>query len=280
MRPMYSTTTAVTMGLCVALPIFAQPNPLEDTQRFQNYFLTSFPKVSKNEFVNGVYAIDPIGRQSWEAIEEFPPYEPFLDEGKTMWETPFANGKGYNSCFPTGPAQRKNYPHWDKKRGMVITMELAINECRQSNGEEPFKYDKGPMAVLTAYMAYESRGQVIDVKIPQGDKKALAAYQHGKDMWLKRSGQFNLSCAHCHAKNAGKQLRSDILSPALGHTTSWPVYRATWGELGTLQRRFHGCNEQLRAKPFAYQSAEYRDLEYFLTHMNNGLPFNGPSSRK
>lgn len=267
-------------GLAIALPIVAIASPTEDMQRFQQYFLKIFPKIPKEQFVNGVYAIDPIGRQNWEAIEEFPPYEPFVDQGKTLWETPFANGKSYKDCFPDGPAQRKNYPHWDSKRGMVITMELAINECREANGEKPFGYLKGPIAILSAYMAFVSRGQIMNVQIPENDARALAAYEKGKNIWLKRSGQFDLACAHCHAKNAGRQLRSDILSPALGHVTSWPVYRSKWGELGTLHHRFEGCNEQLRAKPFVPQGEEYRNLEYFLSIMNNGLPYNGPSSRK
>jgi sulfur-oxidizing protein SoxA len=75
-------------------------------------------------------------------------------------------------------------------------------------------------------------------------------------------------------------VRSDILSPALGHTTGWPVYRSKWGELGTLHRRFSGCNKQVRAKDFPAQGEEYRNLEYFLTHMSNGIEFNGPSARK
>jgi sulfur-oxidizing protein SoxA len=75
-------------------------------------------------------------------------------------------------------------------------------------------------------------------------------------------------------------VRSDVLSPALGHTTGWPVYRSKWGELGTLHRRFDGCNRQVRAKAFPAQGEEYRNLEYFLTHMSNGIEYNGPSARK
>jgi sulfur-oxidizing protein SoxA len=273
-------TIAGIIGLVLTLPSTVLAGPQEDTEHFQNYFLKKFPSVAKDEFANGVYAIDPVGRENWQAIEEFPPYEPFIDEGKKMWETPFANGKGYTNCFPDGPAQRKNYPHWDKKRAMVVTMELAINDCRQANGEKPFNYGKGPIATLAAYMAHESYGQTIDVKIPKDDAGAMAAYEMGKHHWLARRGQLNFSCAHCHAQHSGSLLRSDILSPALGHATGWPVYRSSWGDLGTLHRRFHGCNEQVRAKPFELQGEEYRNLEYFLTIMNNGLKFNGPSARK
>jgi sulfur-oxidizing protein SoxA len=75
-------------------------------------------------------------------------------------------------------------------------------------------------------------------------------------------------------------LRTEMLSPAFGHTTHWPVYRAKWGEMGTLHRRFTGCNKQVRAKPFKAQGEEYRNLEYFLTATANGLEFNGPGARK
>ncbi len=252
--------------------------PQEDTAKFQQYFFNRFPNVPKSEFINGSYAIDKIGRENWEAIEEFPPYELLVDIGKELWETPFANGKTYTSCFPEGPAQRKNYPYWDNKRNMVVTMELAINDCRIANGEKPLKYGKGQLAQISAYMSFASRGQTIKVPLPNSPK-ALAAYEDGKQFWLQRRGQLNFSCANCHAQNAGRRLRSNILSPAIGHATSFPVYRSKWGNLGTLHRRFSGCNAQVRAKPFKLQGEKYRNLEYFLTIMANGLTFNGPSSR-
>jgi sulfur-oxidizing protein SoxA len=127
-------------------------------------------------------------------------------------------------------------------------------------------------------MSYESRGQVIDVKIP--NEKAQAAYEKGKAFYYARRGQLNFACASCHVMNPGMQLRAEKLSPALGHATGWPVYRAEWGELGTLHRRFDGCSRQVRAAPFDAQGEEYRNLEYFLGAMSNGLPYNGPSARR
>ena len=50
--------------------------------------------------------------------------------------------------------------------------------------------------------------------------------------------------------------------------------------MGTLHRRFDGCNKQVRAKPLASQGEEYRNLEYFLTYMSNGMEVNGPGARK
>jgi len=274
-----------TLALVTALGLISTSalvcaTPKEDQERFQHYFETRFPKVAKNDFVNGVYAIDAVARENWEAIEEFPPYDPAISNGETMWETPFADGKTYKDCFPDGPAIAGKYPYWDKQRSMVVTLPLAVNACRTTHGEKPLKYAKGPITDILAYIAFKSRGQITNVVIPADDPKALAAYEKGKHIYFARRGQLNFSCASCHAGNSGNRLRTEILSPAFGQTTHWPVYRSKWGDMGTLDRRFAGCFKQVRAKPYKAQGEEYRDLEYFLTYMNNGLPLNGPASRK
>ena len=279
MNKTIATITAACIGGLLATPLAAS-TPEEDREVWNDYFQQRFPQVERSDFVNGVYAIDPVGRENWEAIEEFPPYENAITNGEEMWNTPFANGKTYVDCFPDGPAIEGKYPYWDKDKGMVMTLPMALNECREANGEAPLKYGKGPIADLLSYIAYESRGQVINVEIPADDPRALAAYEKGKHFYFARRGQLNFSCASCHVGNSGNTLRTEILSPGLGHTTHFPVYRSKWGEMGTLHRRFKGCNEQVRAKAFELQGEEYRDLEYFMTYMNNGLELNGPGARK
>ena len=268
------------VAIAGGISMTAQATPEEDRVAFENFFTSRFPQVPMEEYSNGAYAIDKIGRENWEAIEEFPPYEPFLDAGQTMWETPFANGKTYQDCFPDGPAIAHKYPHWDKKQGMVMTLPLALNQCREANGEKPLKYKKGAINDILSYITYESRGNVTNVVIPEDAPAAMAAYEAGKKFYYTKRGQLNFSCANCHLQNAGMNIRAEMLSPALGHTTGFPVYRSKWGTVGTLHRRFAGCNKQVRAKDFKAQGEEYRNLEYFLTYMSNGLPLNGPSARK
>ena len=255
-------------------------NPEEDLIAFQNYYLTKFPDVPKEEFVNGIYSIDPQSREQWLDLEEFPPYEIAIERGQELFEIPFANGNTYASCFENGGiGVRQNYPYFDLEQGMVITAELAINQCREANGEKPLRYRKGDIAAISAYMAYTSRGEVIDVKIPD-DPRALAAYEMGKKFYYTKRGQLNFACADCHVGGSGGRIRTEMLSPALGHTSHFPVYRLDWGEIGTLHRRFIGCNQQVRAKPFKPQSERYRNLEFFVTYMSNGLEFNGPGVRR
>ncbi|KPJ92902.1 MAG: sulfur oxidation c-type cytochrome SoxA [Gammaproteobacteria bacterium SG8_11] len=262
------------------IPLVTQASPEDDLKAFRAYFLERFPNVPLEEFANGVYAIDSASREQWEAIEEFPPYEIAIEEGEELFNTPFKNGKTFASCFRNGGIGiQGDYPYFDKDTGRVQTLATAVNDCLVKNGEKPLGYGKGKLASILAYMAYTSRGQVIDIKVPH-DQRAMDAYDKGKQFYYARRGQLNMSCAHCHVDNAGNKIRADILSPALGHVSHFPVYRSKWGGLGTLHRRFSGCNKQVRAKDFPLQSDEYRNLEYFMTYMSNGIQWNGPGARK
>lgn len=278
MRKLLSIVAA--LGIATTLPYTADASPDQDLKEMRAYFKKRFPKVPFQEYANGVYALDAESRAQWESIEDFPPYEIAIENGKTLFNTPFKNGKTYASCFPNGGIGIvQNYPMFDKVRGEVITVEHAINRCREANGEKPLKYKKGDIADISAYMAFTSRGKKLNVVIPN-DPRALAAYEDGKHHFYAKRGQLNLACADCHVSSAGNHVRADLLSPMLGHVTHFPVYRSKWGELGTLHRRYGGCNEQVRAKPYEAQGKEYTNLEYFESYMSNGLVLNGPGARK
>jgi sulfur-oxidizing protein SoxA len=259
----------------------AGAGPVQDRAQFLEHYRKLFPDLTLADYGDGVYALDGDARSSWEAIEEFPPYEIAVENGRKAFEQPFKNGKHYKDCFENdGVGIAHNYPRWDKSKGEVVTLALAVNECRLAHGEPPLPELKGALADVLAYMAYTSRGKPIEVKVPEDDPRALAAYEAGKQYYFRRRGQLDFSCATCHYQNAGKHIRSELLSPSLGHTSHWPVYRLKWGEIGTLHRRFIGCMEQIRAPLDKPQSAALRNLEYFLSYLSNGIPFNGPSIRK
>ncbi len=275
------TLTLLLSGLAlVTTPFIAHAAPEDDLKAFRSYFQKRFPKVEINDYSNGVYSIDTNARAQWEEIEEFPPYEIQITEGEVLFNKTFSNGKSYADCFNNGGmAVKQNYPFFDTATGKIITFEGAINQCREANGEKPFKWKKGNLAVLSAYMASTARDKKVNIQIPD-DPRAIAAYNAGKQFFYAKRGQLNMSCADCHVYYAGNRIRAEILSPALGQTTGFPVYRSAWGGVGTLHRRYAGCIKQIRAKPFKAQSEEYKNLEYFQSYMNNGLPMNGPSSRK
>ncbi|OJV03723.1 MAG: sulfur oxidation c-type cytochrome SoxA, partial [Nitrobacter sp. 62-23] len=229
------------------------PNPPADLKAFQKYFTDKFPKLKLKDFVNGPYSMDKGLYKQWKEKEEFPPYEFALAAGKEMFEKPFKNGKTFADCFPhKGIGIRQNYPYFDEKQGKVVTLELAVNQCLESNGEKPLSYTKDDMASVTAYMAFTSRGKPFDIKIPK-DPRALAAYENGKRYFYTRRGQLNFSCATCHVQTPGNHIRAEILAPALGILNAMPIYRSAWGGMGTTSRRFTTCNSQVRAVPLTPQ---------------------------
>jgi L-cysteine S-thiosulfotransferase len=253
--------------------------PAAEARAFRDYFLHKFPSVKPDDFVNGPYALNEDMRRQWEEKEQFPPYEFSLEAGKELFAKPFTNGKHYADCFfDQGIAIRQNYPQFDAASGKVVTLELALNQCREANGEKEISYTGEDMAALTAYMAYTSRGKPFDIKIPD-DPRAIAAYENGKRYFYTRRGQLNFSCATCHVQNPGEHLRAEVLAPAFGILNAMPIYRSEWGGMGTVSRRFTSCNSQVRGVPLPPQSDEYRDLEYYLSYVSNGLPISGPGSR-
>ena len=159
------------------------------------------------------------------------------------------------------------------------------------------KYGKGKFAGIAAYMTSTSKGKPTNVKI-DSSRKSMKAYNQGKRHFYAKRGQLNFSCADCHVYNHGMMARGNLLSPALGHTSHFPVWRRSWAKktaakkgktgafdgFGTIQRRYGGCNKQVRAKPLkgkkGQQHPEYVALEYFHTYMSNGIKINGPAVRQ
>jgi sulfur-oxidizing protein SoxA len=254
------------------------PDPKADFKAFRAYFTKKFPKVKLDDFVNGPYSMSEDMRKQWEDKEQFPPYDFAVDKGKELFEAKFKNGKSFSDCFPDGPGVRQNYPYFDVKSGEVVTLERAVNLCLTQNDEKPYSYVKDDMASVTAYMAFSSRGKLFDIKVPN-DPKALEAYQKGKAYFYERRGQLNFSCASCHVQNPGERIRAEVLAPALGITAALPIYRSEWGGMGTATRRFMTCNSQVRATPLQPDDELYRDVDYFLSFMSNGLPISGPGAR-
>ena len=236
-------------------------------------------KIKVDDYVYGALAFDDDSRAQYNSIMEFPPFESVVDQGRKMWETPFTNAKKYSDCFPNGGKQiAGNYPQFDEAKGKVVTLQDAINACRVANGEEAYKVnDMKTMGTLTSYMRTLSDGMLMNVKVE--GPKAMAAYEDGKKTFFMRKGQLNFACASCHVQNAGTRLRSELISPAVGHAVHWPVFRG--GEtLVTLQQRYEGCFKQVRAVPPPQGGEVMNNLEYFHSSLSNGLPMKASVFRK
>jgi sulfur-oxidizing protein SoxA len=230
--------------------------------------------IKGDEFRLGSYAFNKTGRSQYEEIIEMPPYEDAIDAGKEL----YSKTKGIKECFPD-PAIAGDYPKFDAKKG-VITLTGAINSCLKAAGEKKWKQTKGKMADLEAYFAAASKEKGKKVNIVIDSKEAAEAYERGKKEYYSQRGYLKLSCASCHVQGAGQRVRNEYMSPLLGQTTHFPVYRLKWEGLGTLERRLKGCNKDQGENPHKPGSKWMNEVSYFMAYMSNGLPVDGPDIRK
>lgn len=255
-------------------------------KKSSHYFPYVDPKEIREEFIYPVKLEDfKDGAGAWHRptkeqiaeLNEFPPYEIQVDEGAELWEKPFANGKTYKDCFGE-PGVLDKYPMFDTKRNEVVTIDQAVNLCREANGEKPLGYKNKGLESIIGYMASESRGKKINVQIP--NKAAQEAYERGKEDYYTQRGYFMMSCAECHVAGSGQRVRAEKLSPALGQVTHFPVYRVKQSRILTMQERLSGCWRDTGTEPPKRGSQELKELEYFLYYMSNGMELNGPDTRK
>lgn len=253
--------------------------PAQERERLVQYFMGRFPGTRLDDFVLGAMIDNPDARAQFDQIMEFPPFLIDIESGRKIWEKPFRNGRTFSQCFANeGHGVAANYPYYDGPTDRVVTFEMALNHCLRDNGEPQLEYGKRDgMGVLTAYARTLSDGMRMNVSIdsPGAQKK----YEAGRDLFFRRIGQLNAACAGCHMHNAGNTMRMEIISPALGHATHWPIFRGG-EELMTFQGRFNRCMEQMRAAPYGYNSEEWNNLEYFLSYLSNGLPLRASVFRK
>ena len=131
------------------------------------------------------------------------------------------------------------------------------------------------MLAFSAVLRYQSRGLPIK---PNISGAARPFFEKGRAFYYQRNGQLDLACANCHQNNYGQNIRSEHLSQ--GQSNGFPTYRLKWQTLGSLHRRFRGCNRQIRAEPYPAGSEPYTNLELYLAWRGVGLPVEAPAVRQ
>lgn len=204
----------------------------------------------------------------------------WVDYAVELWEDPSGDaGKACSDCHGDAEDTMKGvgarYPVFSAELGKPINLEQRINKCRVDNMQaKAWKYESRELLGMTAYVKSQSRGMPVQVQI---DGPMAPFYEKGKAFYFQRRGQLDMACANCHEGNAGNMIRANLLSQ--GQSNGFPLYRLKWQKLGSLHRRFRGCNKQVRARPYGYGSDEYVNLELFVASRGMGLPVETPGVR-
>jgi L-cysteine S-thiosulfotransferase len=201
-------------------------------------------------------------------------------DGEALWKSKAgATAKSCADCHNDpissmrGVAAR--YPAFDQVLGRPVNLEQRINLCRtQHQQATPLAYESRELLALTALVAQQSRGMPIE---PAADPQLEPFIANGRELFMRRQGQLNLSCANCHDDNWDKRLAGSAVTQA--HPTGYPLYRLEWQSLGSLQRRLRACIFGIRAQPYDIGAPELVELELYLMSRARGMPVETPAVR-
>ncbi len=201
----------------------------------------------------------------------------WVDRGEALFQTSVSGEPACQSCHEDkliGIAA--TYPAIDSEAGTLLNIEGRINQCRSKyQNLTALEYESEDLLALTAYLAYQSRGTPVSVKV---EGQAEKHYANGEAYFETRRGQFNLSCQQCHTESWGKKLRGDTISQ--GHGNGFPAYRLEWQSLGSIQRRLRDCDTGVRAEPLPFGDQTYIDVELYLAARAKGLAAESPAVRR
>ena len=201
-------------------------------------------------------------------------------EGEELWRRPAgASGQSCAGCH--GDARESmegvaaRHPAFDAEQQRPITLEGRIQACREEQqAAPPLAPESSDLLALTAFVAHQSRGLPVTV----GEDERLQPFiARGRELYLRRQGQLDLSCAQCHDDHWGQHLGGSVIPQV--HPTGYPLYRLEWQGLGSLQRRLRNCMAGVRAEPYAFGSPEHVELELYLMSRARGLPIETPAVR-
>ncbi|MGD9827410.1 MAG: sulfur oxidation c-type cytochrome SoxA [Hyphomicrobiaceae bacterium] len=205
----------------------------------------------------------------------------WVEQGGRLWSEPAGRSrKACATCHGEAAGSMRGvaarYPAVDKATGRLMNLEARIIACRTSQQAAPAPaHESEDLLALTAFVAHQSRGLPISVRIDEAARPHLEA---GRALYRQRIGQLNLSCAQCHVESWGRRLRSETISQ--GQATGYPIYRLEWQTLGSLYRRLLSCFRGVRAEPPRPGSDEHLALELYLAWRAGGLAVETPAMRR
>ncbi len=242
--------------------------------------ITPQPGNPLSELISGYEFRDEKTQQLQDDDFENPAFL-WLERGEELWDVAEGEaGKACSSCHEAAEDTMKGiaaaYPKFNEALGKPINLEQRINMCRTDNMKaKAWKWESDELLGMTVYVRHQSRGMPVNVAV---DGPMTPFFEKGKEFYYGRRGQLDMSCANCHEDYYGTRIRADMLSQ--GHSNGFPTYRLKWQKVGSLHRRFRGCNSQVRADRFGYGADEYVNLEVYLGWRGNGMPVETPAVRQ
>ena len=204
----------------------------------------------------------------------------WVKDGEALWlQKAGQSDKACATCHAAAASSMRGvaarYPAIGEQTQRPVTLSQRVNLCRQNHQKaQILPLESQDLLSLESYVAFQSRGLPV---VPPADPRLMPFVERGQQLYSRRLGQLNLSCAQCHDQLSGQRLGSSPIPQA--HPTGYPVYRLEWQTLGSLQRRLRNCMTGVRAEPYAYGAEEMVELELYLASRAKGMRLEAPGVR-
>lgn len=202
--------------------------------------------------------------------------------------------------FGLGPGKLKGayaqLPRYFKDTKQVQDLESRVMTCmiklqgfteaeikQKLYADQRLNEDNTVLESIVAYVAAQSDGMKIDPPMKHAAEKE--AVKLGEEMFWRRHGPMDFSCATCHAED-GKRVRLQSLvnvynaKDAQATMTTWPTYRVSHGVVRNMQHRMWDCHWQMRTPDIDYGSPATVALISFLTNQAKGGTLDLPGIKR
>ncbi len=273
----------------------------------KNFLQTAFAALSAVAAVTSAPAQDADTEKGIERyrrmLKEDPWSNPGLldaDRGEALWKT--ARGPknvSLETCdLGKGPGRVDGafaeLPRFFADANQVLDLETRILWCMEKiqgfsradlvkrphpGGGQPVK----ELGAMATYIASKSSGLRFSAKLDKPQEKEVAAL--GDDLFHRRSGPFDFSCATCHAAE-GLRIRLQglpyLVNPkeAAKVVGEWPAYRVSTTHVMTMQHRLYDCYWQMRMPELQMGSDASVALVAYLVKNAEGGEISAPALKR
>ncbi len=212
-----------------------------------------------------------------------------VDMGREVFHRKSANGKSCASCHGENGEKLKGWyatqPKYSSKAGRVIVGPTQISMCAQEHLGEKWVENTKNNSLLDMYVAYLADGREVNIDVSKGPMKE--AYDKGRDLFFKRTGQFHFACASCHTGQATvSYLRGQRPSTFFGDAAQYPIYHFPFRlpgddveDIFTLQHQIRSCQMLSRMYQGVEGSPSMTAIEVFLKASANGYRMSIPTQQ-
>lgn len=165
----------------------------------------------------------------------------------------------------------------------LVTCMMALQGLSLEEATGNWHRPGSDLEALVTFVATRSKGRKIDV--PARHPREAETYAVGEELFFRRSGPLDFSCATCHSQDDKRIRLQDLpnLTTTQGAQASmsqWPAYRVSQSAVWTMERRLIDCLRQMRFPDADYLSEAVIALQVYMQKNASGATLEAPGIKR